>query len=319
MMNESDRGLFSASELLRFTAIARQHEAAAAQAPLLLVFAFVSLAGVCGVVVLEWEIVFRVFAYLNGDGASYWSPELMASGAAVIVVGFHLLARLHPRSIAVRLLNASVPVLIPAYLLGTGLLIAGILYADGLGEMAAPQALPVFGLPSEPPAHDGGSWLKEAFERFATPLGVLIFAIGIGGLSICNVYVAHRLLSLSEEGALKARIRMRRASDARKAMRAIKLAQQRHAELRDQLAALDARWDAPGIHQALTCEVASVIAQNLQPWKAWLAERVLQPEARFTLKEGLDPKAVAAQVARIEAISPADIRRALEPQLQGEA
>ncbi len=304
--------LFTTAELMRLQGIVRHHVVAAAAAPLMMIAALLALGGVGAVGFVEYEIVYRVFDYLAGDLDENWSPALMACSSGIVIVGFHLLAQARPDNPAVRFVDRIVGVLIPVYLLGVGLLIAAMLYANGLGELVAPQDVLMFG---DAPASEGdGQWIKQLFADFTTPLAVLAFSLGIGGLAICNIFVSHRLLCLFEGNLREAGNRLRQARAALSDYARIKHAQRRHAELGAALAELDRRWTPGAIREAITGEVLNIIADGLQPHKSWLRERELHPAARFEQNDEIDVSQVAASIGRIEAITWQQVWAALHPQ-----
>lgn len=305
--------LFSLQELIDLQAIVTHHRTQAAKARWLVAVGLFALLNGAGAMLIEWEMLYQVFDYLAGD-SGYWSAALMACGALVIVAGFHLLARAHPRHPAVVLVNLVASILIPFYLIGAGLLVASILYADGLGEIAAPQAPIVFGQIAATVDALSGSWIDAVFGQWTRPLAVLVFALGIGGISVINVCVVHETLANAEGNLREAGRRLRRGRAARADWVRIKESQARFAEVSQQLAQLDARWDAAGIREAIAGEVMSTIASALQPHKVWLREQSLKSNSRFRQDEAPAPKVVEEAIALIEAITWDQVTEAMHPQ-----
>lgn len=306
--------LFRPDELMQCQAVVKRLSLATAKAPLLIFYSAVQAVLLVTVGLFEWEIVYQVFDYLagetaSGESAGYWKPGLMALSALSVIVGFHLLAKVKPNNLAVRIVEAAVQVLIVLYLFGVGFLVATTLYADGLGEMVqVPEAwsLGTLAVPVEQ------GWLDRVFEQVANPLSVLALALGLGGLAVINIFVAHRLLVLLGGNLADLVGRVSRLRAALKDHAIIRQAQRDYAGLGVKLDELDARDDT-GLRLSIASRVIAVIADALLPHKVGLSERAHSDQSRFEANDPVDPKQLAKDIARIEAISLEDVLAALSP------
>lgn len=308
-MNPS-KELFTPGELMQFEAIAKRNLMASAKAPLLIFYCMLQGLTFTAVFIIEWEIIYRVFDYLSGEGEGYWAPELMGCTAAIMIIGFHLLAESKPDNSAVRIVETAVQILIPVYLLGIGLLIAAILYGDGLGGLVAMP--PDITLGMLVPEASETSWLERVFAQITNPASVLTFSLGIGGLAIVNIFVAHQLLKKIKSNGADLFSRMTQAKETLKDCTIIKRAQKAYAELSNELEALEQRNDA-AIRLMIATDVVSVISEALLPHKVALNEKALNPESRFGKQGPIDTRLIAKNLAQIEAISLADVLAALNP------
>lgn len=306
--------LFLPDELMQFQAAVKRLSLATAKAPLIMFYGGVQVVLLLTVGLVEWEIIYQVFDYLageteNGESAGYWKPGLMALSALSVIVGFHLLAKVKPDNVAVRIVEAAVQVLIVLYLFGVGFQIATILYADGLGGMAeVPEtfSLGTLGVPVGP------GWLDSVFEQIANPMAVLALALGLGGLAVINIFVAHRLLVLLGGNLTDLVGRVSRLRAALKDHAIIRQTQRDYAQLGVEIETLDGRDDTQ-LRLSIASRVIAVIAEALLPHKVWLSEHAHSGQSRFEADEPVDPKQLAKDIARIEAISLEDVLAALSP------
>ena len=260
--------------------------------------------------VIEWEIIYEVFAYLSSEDDGYWAPELMGCTALIMIVGFHLLAKSNPNNLAVRIVKASVQVLIPLYLIGIGSLIAAIMYAGGLGGMVeAPLELTLGTLPQA----IEGNWLDTLFESITNPVAILVLALGIGGLAIVNIFVAHHLIIMIGNNLSDLSSRFIRAKEAVKCHATIKRTQRDASKLLLKLEKLNDR-DDHSIRLMISNEVMAVISEALHPHKVWLNEQSIRKDSRFK-EEDINAEQVAKNIAEIESVSINDVMAALNPKL----
>ncbi|HNP51844.1 MAG TPA: hypothetical protein PKJ85_08625 [Nitrosomonas nitrosa] len=310
-MSKSDE-LFSVEELMRFQAVCKSHVDAAAKAPLVICTTVLVGLVLAVVVYIEWEIVYRVFDYLAGDTNEYWSPTLMGLTAAIMIIGFHLLLKTKADNWAVKIVEKSVEFLIPLYLCGIGLLIAAILFADGLNSMVEIEMPVVIG--AIPEAIEQG-WVEIFFDHVTNPMAVLAFSIGIGGLAIVNIFVAHKLLTIIITNLEDVFDRISRAKTAINDHKVILRTQKEYSELGSELGDL-LIWDDHYIRTIIANEVISVISDALLPHKKWLQDSQYSADFRFeTHHQKADPKQIAKDIAKIEAIRHQDILNAMNPKL----
>jgi hypothetical protein len=304
--------LFSSEEMMRFEAVLKRHIEVAAKVPLLILMTLLAGLALAVVGYSEYEIVYRVFDYLAGDNSEYWSPTLMGFTAATMIIGFHILAKAKPQNLAVRIVDRSVEILIPTYLIGMGFLIACILFADGLGSMIQIEMPAMIG--SLPEAIEQG-WVDAIFAHVTNPLAVLAFSLGIGGLAIVNIFIAHKLLTTIAININDIFGRLSRARAAIKDHQAILKAQKEYSALNYEINDLHI-MDDNYIRTIITNEVISAISDALLPHKKWLQDSQYSTEFRFEdSHRKVDPKQVAKDIAKIEAIRPQDIMNAMNPKI----
>lgn len=308
-MNKPEE-LFTPEEMMRFEAVLKRRIEAAAKAPLLMLMTLLAGFALAVVGYSEYEIVYRVFDYLAGENNEYWSPTLMGFTAATMIIGFHILAKVKPHNLAVRIVDRSVEILIPTYLIGMGFLIACILFADGLGSMIQIEMPAMIG--SLPEAIEQG-WVDAFFAHVTNPLAVLAFSVGIGGLAIVNIFIAHKLLTTIAININDIFGRLSRARAAIKDHQAILNAQKDYSALNSEINDLHI-MDDHYIRTIITNEVINVICDALLPHKKWLQNSQYSSEFRFEEShQKIDPKQVAKDIAKIEAIRPQDIMNAMNP------
>lgn len=302
--------LFTTEEIMQFEAALKRSTDAVARVPLLIFK--VTLTTLVFVIVCysEWEIIYRVFDYLAGEQNEYWSPTLMGFTATTMIIGFHILAKSNPNNLAVRIVDKSVELLIPTYLIGMGLLIASILFGDGLGSMIE-NDLPIM-IGSLPEAIEEG-WIDTLFSNVTNPLAVLAFSLGIGGLAIVNIFIAHKLLTIITINMEDIFGRLSRANAAIKDHRAILNAQKEYSALNSEINDL-LIIDDNYIRTIITNETMSAITDALLPHKKWLQDSQYFSESRFEdSHRKIDPKQVGKDIAKIETIRPQDIMNAMNP------
>lgn len=311
-MIKPDEQLFTIEEMMRFQAVLKSHLEAIAKIPLILFKTLLGIAALGVVGYSEWEIIYRVFDYLAGDNHEYWSPALMGFTAATMIIGFHILAKDKPGNLAVRIVERSVVILIPLYLAGIGLLIASILFGDGLGSLINTEIPVVIG---EIPKIMEQGFIDAIFTNVTNPLAILAFSLGIGGLAIVNIFIAHKLLSSITINLDDIFGRLSRAMAAIKDHKIIMRTQKQFSELNSQLCDLLV-WDDTYIRTYIANDVMNVICEALLPHKKWLQNTQYSTEFRFdTQNQKADPKQLAKDIAKIEAIRLQDIMNAMNPKL----
>lgn len=304
--------LFTQQELLRFQFLRGRHLRNTAKLPLNVGFTLLCALTLVFVGFVEWELIYQVFDYLIGDMEDSWSPALMACTGLIMVIGFHLLAKDRPTNPASLFVRAAVAILIPVYLLGTGLLTAAVIYGDGLASMVAPDAQVVIGQIRE--AVDNGM-IDTFFAHVTNPLAVITFSLGIGSLAIINIFVAHKLLGLVISNVDEM---FTKTARAREAMHDFKLIQRAQKDFLDaELAEMELYLrDDNYIRLSIAGTVLNEISAALLPHRKWLKENEYgSPSSQFEVAEPADPKKVARDVAKIAAISQKDIMNALKPNL----
>ncbi len=295
--------LFTTQELIQFQAMLKMHVMASATTPLGIAKTGLQMLvlGIVGFV--EWEIIYQVFEYLSSEN-DYWSPEIMGLTAAIMIIGFHLLVYSAPHNFAVRFVNRAVQFLIPLYMVGVGLLIASILDVGSVIE--TDMVLMIGAVP------DGAesNWFDGLFAKITDPLAVMAFSLGLGGLAIVNIFVAHHLIALITINLEDITGRLSRAKQALQDHGIILRTQKHYAALGNALGALDSSDDSY-IRMQIASDVLSVMADALLPHKQWLMAREMNEPSPFGLQDTTDPKFITSRIKKIEAISSQDILKAL--------
>jgi len=301
---------FTRAEQIRFEIKRNKYVKAAAKVPLILLITFLCVIGLGVVCYSEWEIIYRVFEALMGEDNRYWSPVLMGLTAATMIVGFHLLAKLKPQNIAVRIVESSVGILIPIYLFGIGILIACILFQEGLSDMLNVEIPDIIG--GLPKVVEEG-WLDAFFTHVTNPIAVMVFSLGIGGLAIVNIFVAHQLLTMITKNGTDAFDRLTLAKSAIGDHQITQRVQREYAAIGAELDEL-AMQDDQDIKLMITDEVMNTISDALLPHKKWLQNKQYSSEFRFGVQDQkVDTKKMAKDIAKIEAIRPQDVMNAMDP------
>ena len=156
-----------------------------------------------GVCAFEFEIFYRIFSYLAGEDSQFWTPWVMGCSSMILVVAIHTLALRNQDHPVVRIIRRIASTLIPIYLLGIGLLLAAMIYHDGLGDLMNSEddfgtLLNELNTSPETDTQEG-NWLIPIMEHITVPLATLLFSIGIGALAIINVFVGHHAMSTVQQ------------------------------------------------------------------------------------------------------------------------
>lgn len=155
------------------------------------------------VLTIEFELLYRTFTGIAGKDNEYWSPEMMALTGAIQISAYHLLHKGGHNSAIARAVRAATPLLLGVYLVGLGLLTAGVVSIDTIGMLISdPGEIIIGALPAEIPDKP---WLEALFQSVINPAAVGLFALGIGGLAIVNLYVAGELIDGIKHAVFKIR------------------------------------------------------------------------------------------------------------------
>lgn len=304
--------LFTPNEWLLFQQHWRSAIRQARTVPLMVCYAVLQAITLGFVLYIEWEIVYRVFDYLSPDH-QYWQPGLMGLTAAIMILAFHLLANEHPRHPLVRLLKSLVGFLIVAYVIGVGLLLGAIINAEGLLDLIRAEAPEVIGqLPTDVESPTGAiDWL---FSQITNPAAALAFSLGMGGLSIVNLFVAHGLFVKITDNAVQSFARLQLVKHASQAYFELKRATKTYSSLGQDLA--DATLQSGHYHaQQLAAETLNAITEALLPHRKYVKEAEYATDNRFLPGDHADPKQVAKDITKIEAITYQKILDTLTPSI----
>lgn len=277
--------------------------------PLQLILVVVS--GLCfaAAVVIDYEIYFRIFEYLAGEDyaageGGYWSPALMACTGGIMILAFHLLAERHPRHPMVRVVSWLAGLIIMAFIIGGGLYIAAMLYNDGLGEISAEITPIVLGAL---PGAEGEDWIDLLFNKVTSPFAVFALSLGIGGLSIVTIFIAHHLLSFIMYAVREI---YTRSANLRKVLALhgrIKRAEEELAEIEGRVHEL-AFHDEAYLRMQIADDTLEVVSEHLMAHEQALQEWEFgEREHRWEWNNDEEAKRALAAVKKIRAITLEDI------------
>lgn len=303
--------LFTDQELVLCQHHLKQKTLGAATLPLAVILTVLKTLTLAAVLYVEYEVIYRVFEYLTGDN-DYWSPGIMAFTAASMVLGFHLLAHKRPNNAAARFIERTAQFLIPLYLVGIGLFIASILDVGSLIDVDTDIA--IGGAVGAEQDH----WLSSLLTSLTNPLAATLFSVGLGGVAVINIFVAHELMGSIVASAQDIMARYHSAKQAIQDYRIIRQSQKRYSQLRSDLDAMTAA-DLPSIQSTVATTAIAQRDEALRPHQEWLVDQQLGSRSPFELDEDADPAAVAKLLTPLEAISRADILSALQSHTHLEA
>jgi hypothetical protein len=218
-----------------------------------------------------------------------------------------------PDSWPVRVLERAVDVLLPLYMIGAGLLFAGILFFNGADGLLAPAAesFAILGNPAE----QSTPLLTRLFSHTVAPLISVAFSLGAGAVIVASVFVGHRCLSLLAGYASDLDGRVRRARLATEAHKEILACQEEYRRTNGELTALE-EAAARGIDRELAAELGGICSDELRPYQRHINDRRINPEPNaFEPRRDLDLGELEARVRAIESISPAEIIAAMRGHL----
>lgn len=309
MSERNSKQLFLAPEMAAFAMLYGKAKKAARWIPLMVFW--LGLLGLIQAFVgyVEWEIAYQVFDFVSGD-EGYWSATTMAFTGILMIIGFHVLAHNRPKNAAVIIVNFLATVLVPVYALGLGLLVMAILFSDRLADMIA--SVPEFTLGAAAEVAQE-SWLDFAFEYIGNPAAVGIFCIATGGLAIVNLFISHHLISAITKGVTVIFERRTRYGEAKQDYAIILESQKQFNSISSKRVML-AGIGTEHLASEIAAEVLVTIQDAVGPHKEALKKMEYQGEpSRFALPDAAwpDPKQIAGDIAKIEAITVDDIFKSL--------
>jgi len=298
--------LFQPNEMTMFEMIAKSIAMEAIRSRRLLFFALVKFVVLIAVFYVEIEIIFRTFESLSGGESGdeeYWSPSVMSLSALIVITAYHQLASNKPNSVLVRFVETAAKALIPIYLIGIGLYIAGLL---DVFEMLRDYGIPPIG---EVPKAVEGTWIETTFNTLTSEGAAMMFSIGLGGLAIINIFVSHNLISEVHKSLETSQTLLSIKKEAAKELKIVRAAHRVFAKLGADLADISIRADERYQRMAITATTLEVVSDALEPHKALLSRYEIegeQPEFAASALSG-DPKKIAKSIAKIESITAQDI------------
>jgi hypothetical protein len=302
--------LFTSVDLVRFEEMSTGMVRRAKAGSLIAAKAILTALALSGCIAIEFyafkEIYDFIKAPMPGEELTL-SPSILALTGCVMVLALHLRAAMKPDALPVRVLERAVDLLLPLYMIGAGLMFAGVLFfngADGMFETSS-ASLDLFSAtdPETP-------MLIWFFERGVAPLISVLFTLGAGAVVVITVFVGHRCLSRIKDYTNDL---WGRVHDAREAIAA-------YAEIircqEDYRAARSVLYEQSAVHvqhTALVAEVGSVIAEELRPFQLFINDRRIHPDPNpYEPNHDLDVDEVARRVRAIETITPKEILIAMQ-------
>lgn len=248
---------------------------------------------------IEFELLYRTFSGIAGDNNEYWSPGLMALTGVIMVSAFHLLARLNHANPALTLIRRLTPWLLGIYLLGLGLLTAGIINLDTGGVLLEnPATIVIGGLPGEQSQH----WLAWIFEKVTNPLALAMFSFGIGGLAIVNLFVAHELFHGLQKNVNQIQNIKSEADRLQKEYATVKRCAERERELKVELNAITL-WSPERVMREAALLLSTLIHDAAAKHRRYIKGRdIAPPPGPLSLNDPIDPKMIERDLKKIEAL-----------------
>ena len=250
---------------------------------------------------LEFEILYRTFQGIAGDSNEYWSPELMAMTGIIMVTAFHLLARLDEDHIALRSIRTVTPWLLALYLVGLGLLTSGIINLDASGVLLQDAGSIVIGSITETSTADSEplSWL---FKEVTNPLALMFFSLGIGGLAIVNLFVAHELVTQMHRNISHIHHAKDEADRLKGEHKTFLEKEEQVLELQQSLKSVKL-WSKDSMMYETTLLLSALIHETASKHREFIKGRDLAPApGPVSIQHPIDPKLIERDLKKIEAL-----------------
>lgn len=260
------------------------------------------------------EIYVYLKAPLPGEALNL-SPSILALTGVVMVAAIHLRASMKPDSLPIRVLERAVDILLPLYMIGAGLMFAGILFFDGADGLfsSATQDFSIIGTPTE----TSTPLLTRILSQTAAPLIAVAFSLGAGAVVVVSLFVGHRSLSLLNQYVADLEGRVRKAKMATEAYRDLLAAQEAYRRINGELSALEATASRD-IDREIAADIAGIISDELHAYRTHINDRHINPEPNpFELRRELDLHELESRVRDIENITPQEILQAMRGELEG--
>jgi len=228
---------------------------------------------------LLYEVVDQLIGPIPGEEAK--TPVLLfALIGGVMILAYHVVATQMPDHVMVRTVNRMVPLMVFIYMVGAGLVVAGVFYNNGAQSFFESAD---GGLESQLEGWISGSIEQVAptpvidfFDRYIKPIFPLIFVSGIGGVTIVNIFVGHYLLVAITTDLKGARGRFADAKDARKTVMTLKRNEQDYSQAFDSLRQIK-RGDEEEFILQTAHAITGALSGPICIGKGWVAARRLRP------------------------------------------
>lgn len=301
--------LFTSADLARFEEMSAEMVRRAKAGSLIAVKALMTTLALSGCIAIEFYAFKEIYDFLKapmpGEELTL-SPSVLALTGCVMVLALHLRAAMKPDSLPARVLERAVDILLPLYMIGAGLMFAGVLFFNGADGMFAPSGGSLDLFTTANPETPVLTWL---FERGVAPLISVLFTLGAGAVVVITVFVGHRCLTRIKDYTNDLWGRVRDAREAVAAHAEITRCQEDYRAARGELHEHAA---AHVQHTALAAEIGSVIAEELRPFQLFINDRRINPDPNpYEPHHDLDVDEVARRVRAIESITPDEIMAAM--------
>lgn len=305
--------LFTTADLMTFETLKARVVHDAKRGVLTSVKAILAALALIFVFAIEYTAFREIYDYIKapvpGEGFTI-SPAVLALTGVVMVIALHLRAAMKKDSLPVLLLERAVDILLPLYVLGAGLMFAGILFFDGADGLLAP-ATEGFSIIGSAPEEASAPLLTRLFSHTVAPLISVAFSLGAGAVVVVTVFVGHRCLSLLAEYGFDLDERVRRAKSAIEAHKEILTAQEEYRRINGELTALE-EAATRDIDRELAAELGGICSEGIVDYQRHINNRRINPEPNaFEPRRELDLGELEARVRDIESITPAEIIAAL--------
>lgn len=261
------------------------------------------------VLTIEFELLYRTFKGIAGKDSKYWSPELMALTGLIMVTAYHLLNKGGQISAIARAIRAATPLLLGVYLVGLGLLTAGVISIDTIQTLLSSNPGEIGVLSNEIPDKP---WLDALFQNVLNPAAVGLFALGIGGLAVVNLFVASELIDGIKRAVIKIRDTKPEAARLKSELENLERNLARARELQFDEGDL-ALWPASRLIQETALQLGSVIQESAARHKQFVRRKELAPSpGPLDLERPVDAKPIERDLKKIEALDIKAITKVLQ-------
>lgn len=277
-----------------------QSRKAAAWIPLYIASMILNGLVAAGVMLFEFEILYRVFSYLAGDDSEYWSPSVMGLTSFILVVAIHYLAEQNKQHPVLTFVNKVAGFMSVIYLIGIGLLLSLLIFADA-GSLFDPETFG-FTVPLDVEDEQAGV-AASLMAHITSPVAKVLFSFGIGALAITNVFVAHHAISKTKLAATKISGSRDNWRQDAKDMATYRTAKKAHREVEQRKQAHNTKSDET-LRNEVVADVLLTIADALTPILAHINNALFMNALTDVIPGSpLNPEQMQKAVKPIQAIT----------------
>lgn len=219
-----------------------------------------------------------------------------------MVAGFHLLGQMQRGHFLLSWVRKLIPYLILLYGLGAGLIAATLFNQDAVAALlsSAGAGEIVIGIVEtvEPEEH----WLEWFLNDITSPIALAAFSLGIGGLAIVNLFVAHELIHLIVDALADIRARKINAQHLKTeyayVLECLENYRENHFDLGE-----TALWTAPKITRETALQLSELIESHKRRHEAFIKRREINGKRpRHRPDDLIDAKAIERDLKKIDAL-----------------